>query len=221
MVADRAAPATRLRLVTEEQGSSVRPSRPEPARDDAELLAAVRDGDATAATSLHDRIRPAIERTVGRLLGHVDADADDMVQLALIGVVDGIDRFRGECSLDSWASMVAARVVYKHLRRRKLERRIFATEPRDEPRDPARLAPAARDLLHRVNEHLRGIDDSKAWTFVLHDVCGYDLREVAAITEVSVTAAQSRLVRGRRELHNRLAADPELARWLEEGEETP
>ena len=49
----------------------------------------------------------------------------------------------------------------------------------------------------------------------LHDVYGYDLREIAEITGASMTSTQTRLVRGRLEVHDRIAADPELANLLE------
>jgi DNA-directed RNA polymerase specialized sigma24 family protein len=47
---------------------------------------------------------------------------------------------------------------------------------------------------------------------------GYDLREVARITGASVTAAQSRLVRGRRALHESIGQDADLADTLVEME---
>ncbi|NRA34889.1 MAG: sigma-70 region 4 domain-containing protein, partial [Polyangiaceae bacterium] len=48
----------------------------------------------------------------------------------------------------------------------------------------------------------------------LHEALGHDLAEIAVITGVSVSAAQSRLVRGRRELHKRVKNDVYLSARL-------
>ncbi|MGD0678164.1 MAG: RNA polymerase sigma factor [Polyangiaceae bacterium] len=196
-----------------------------PALDDSELLLALRRGDETAATALHDRVRPQVDRTIRRLLGPHDFEHEDVAQLAMIQLVSTIDRYRGDCSLDSWTSTITAHVVYKHIRRRKTERRIFGALDADllaETRSSSRTGREAlvRNLMGRVHSHMIQIEESKAWAFVLHDVCGYDLREIAKITGVSIAAAQTRLVRGRREMHERIASDPELANLLEsvEGE---
>jgi RNA polymerase sigma factor (sigma-70 family) len=188
--------------------------------DDGELLAALRARRPGSGAALHDRARPMVDATIRRLLGHGDMDHEDIAQLAMIELVSTIGRYRGDCSLDSWTSTLTARVVYKHLRRRKTERRIFGSL------DAELLAATRsghgtlreailRNVMRRVMAHLESIDGTKAWTFLLHDVCGYDLREIAEITGVSLTATQTRLVRGRREVHERIAADPELANLLE------
>ena len=198
------------------------PRAPMPSLDDSELLAALRRGDASAATSLHDRVRPLVDRTVRRLLGPGDPDREDVAQQAMIELVYTIDRYRGDCSLDSWTCTLTAHVIYKHIRRRKTERRLFGAFEPDAPmwRSSSRTGREVmvRNLMERVLAHLDSIDESKAWTFVLHDVCGHDLREIAQITGVSVAAAQARLVRGRREVHERIASDPELANLLERTE---
>lgn len=206
------------------------PSRPalptQPALDDAELLAALRAGDRGAATALHDRARPQVDRTIRRLLGAGDVDHDDVAQQAMIELVSTIGRYRGECSLDSWTSTITAHAVYKHIRRRRTERRIFGALDADLLADTRSSSKTSREtisrnLMSRVRVHLDAIDESKAWAFVLHDVCGYDLREIARITGVTVAAAQTRLVRGRREVHERIANDPELADLLDTiGEES-
>lgn len=208
----------RLWVVPSHEGTQ-QPRLPAPTLDDSELLASVRRGDADAATALHDRLRPVVERAIRRLLGPGDRDHEDLAQQAMIEVVYTVDRFRGDCPLDAWASTVAAHVVYNHIRRRTTERRIFESMRFAEDELPASSRSlsretAARSVLRRVVQHLDGIDEAKAWAYVLHDVCGYDLREVASITGATVAAAQSRLVRGRRELTERLASDPELASML-------
>jgi len=189
----------------------------QPVLDDAEILAAVMRGDPTAAAALHDRVRPQIDRTIVRLLGRGDVDHEDMAQLSMIELVRSIARFRGDCSLDTWTSKIAAHTVFKELRRRRSERRMFDLGCEIEHRSPQDMDRDAtlRSALGRVRKHLDAIESNKAWTVLLHDVCGYDLREIAEITEASVAAAQTRLVRGRRELHERIAADPELADLLQ------
>ena len=196
----------------------VPPRQPQkPVLDDAEILSAVMRGDISAASALHDRARPQIDRTIRKLLGRSDPDHEDLAQLSMIELVRSLVRFRGDCSLDTWTSKIAAHTVWKELRRRRSERRLFdvaneadARSPEDIDRDST-----LRSMLGRVRRHLHDIEATKAWTVMLHDVCGYDLREIAEITDASVAAAQTRLVRGRRELHERISADPELADLLQ------
>jgi RNA polymerase sigma-70 factor (ECF subfamily) len=202
----------RLRIVKGGQA----PNGPVETLDDARLVAAVRSGNAGMAGAFYDRTRPIVEKTVHRLLGASDSDFDDMVQIAMIELLHSLERFRGECSLDTWTSTISANVVYKHIRRRGLERTIFAREvaPEDLPHSTVQR-PVLRGMVDRVFQHLRQMAHERAWTFLLHDVHGYSLDEVASITSATVAAAQSRLVRGRRELHERIAGDAELAGGLD------
>lgn len=169
---------------------------------------------------MHDRTRRIVDTTIRRLLGHGDVDCDDIAQIAMIELVTTIGRYRGDCSLDWWTSTLTARVIYKHLRRRKTERRIFASLDADLLATARSDSGTSRDailrsVMRRILAHLESIDGTKAWTFLLHDVCGYDLNEIAEIMGASVTATQTRLVRGRREVHACIEVDPELANLLE------
>ena len=195
------------------------PRLPAPTLDDSQLLASLRAGEPDAATAAHDRLRPVVERTIRKLLGPGDRDHEDLAQHAMIEVVYTVDKFRGDCPLDAWASTVAAHVVYNHIRKVSAERRIFENLRADDDDGMPSAQSLSRDMsarsvLRRVIVHLDGIEPAKAWAYVLHDVCGFDLGEVAEITESTVAAAQSRLVRGRRELHERMGSDPELAPML-------
>ena len=206
---------TKLRLVNGEKAGYVEPL------DDARLVAAVRSGNSAMAGPFYDRTRGMVARTVQRLLGASDSDFDDLVQVALIELLRSLDLYRGECSLDTWTATISANVVYKHIRRRGLERHIFARElaPEDVPQT-AHQRPVLRGMVERVMHHLAQMAHERAWTFLLHDVHGYSLEEVAGITGATVAAAQSRLVRGRREVHERIASDTDLAGGLDAREDS-
>jgi RNA polymerase sigma-70 factor, ECF subfamily len=191
--------------------------RPGPAVDDSALIAGLKARDSSLSTAVYQRLRPIVDRTLSRLLGARDADYEDVAQRALFELVDTIGRFRGECPLDAWISIVTARCAFRAIRRRRIERRLFVATAPEESDSVTRShagAVAARQAIERVRLELEQMDQNRAWTFLLHDVYGYDLREVSQITGASLSAAQSRLVRGRRELHERVRQDEALARFL-------
>jgi RNA polymerase sigma factor (sigma-70 family) len=190
--------------------------------DDHALVAAARSGDPSVAGLFCERLWPQVERAIRRLVGAHDVDRDDLAQLAMMELVNTIEHYRADCSLDSWAQTITAHVVYKHLRRRRLEHRLFCNLLADDDLtgSPVReeRRSASREALARVAQHLDGMDERRAWAYVLHDLLGYDLREVSQITGASAAATQSRLVRGRREVHERIENDPELAQALTDPE---
>ena len=66
----------------------------------------------------------------------------------------------------------------------------------------------ARVELDHVRRGLAQMKPSRAEVLVLHDVHGYRLSEIASMLDLSVSAVQSRLVRGRKELYERLGKEP-------------
>ena len=210
--------ARKLKLVPAPE-SGVAATKPAPTLDDTELLKALKSGDVGAATALHDRVRPQVDRTIRRLLGR-DVDHDDLAQLAMIQLAESMHNYRGECSLVTWISRVTAYTVMKELPKRRTRRAVFSdvegvADLAESSVDLERQT-VSRDALRRVRIHIDAMEPTKAWAVVLHDVCGHDLEEIAALTGVSTSAAQTRLSRGRRDLHRRIAEDPMLAELLRE-----
>jgi RNA polymerase sigma-70 factor (ECF subfamily) len=195
----------RLRVVT--------PLSPPPTSgDDAAIVAGVRSGDEQAADALFDRLHPIVQRTLQRILRASSGEVEDLVQATferiIVTIVEG--RFAGACSLTTWASAIAAHVGIDALRTRVRERRLFQSFMGSDPEagslassQPLERSLEARDEVARLQATLARMRPDQARTLLLHDGLGYDLAEVALLTGVTVAAAQSRLVRGRKELLRR------------------
>lgn len=173
-------------------------------------------GKAAIDVEFDNLTRPIVKKTVRRLLGAGDCDFEDIVQIAMMELIRSLKHFRGECTVETWTATVSANVVYKQLRHRSVEQRIFSHEiaPEDVPIS-SRQKPEQREMVERVMDHLRLIRPERAWAYLLHDVHGYSLDEIARLSNATVAAVQSRLFRGRRELHERIAKDPDLAGGLD------
>ena len=187
--------------------SSLSPA-PENTLADSEIVAAIRRGDSSVARSLYDRLQPAIEYALGRVLRHRSSDFDDLVQVTFERVIRAIaaDRFSGQSSLSTWAAAIAGHVAIDYLRRAQIERRLFSDALPAEQRMAAsgiywtERSLEARSEILRLHGVLSKLKPKLTETVVLHDVLGYSIEEVAALTGTSQAATRSRLFRGRKEL---------------------
>jgi RNA polymerase sigma-70 factor (ECF subfamily) len=180
---------------------------------DAELIEAVIDGDPRIAGQIHDHLIRVIDHTLYRVFGRREHDHDDLIQTCFEQVLRTLTKktFAGNCSLKTWAGRITTNVALNALRSRQRERRVIQTtdDPPESGPVPGRGASAeARLELDNVRRELSRMKPSRAEVLVLHDVHGYRLSEIAALMELSVSAVQSRLVRGRKELHEKLNREP-------------
>jgi RNA polymerase sigma-70 factor, ECF subfamily len=185
---------------------------------DVDLAAAVRRGDATVAAVFYGRVSPRIWAVLRRLLRGNEQDHEDLAQQTLIALVNGLDRYRGQAPLETWAGAVAGHIALDWLRHHRRERALFECLTESSLERPSADRPDRTALTNEVVEQLKavvgGVTEDRLNAWVLHDVHGFSLAEIAQMTQASLSAVQSRLVRGRGDVHARLAHQPALVQAL-------
>jgi RNA polymerase sigma-70 factor (ECF subfamily) len=186
-----------------------------PEFSDEQIIASLREGEEWAAEVLFDRVSYVVERTLRRILQSADADYEDLLQVTLERVIESLvqQRFSGACSLATWASAIAGHVGVDALRSRIRERALFRRS--EDVAIPVQSFPQhamlekqleARSEIEHLHDILGSMKPEQANAVVMHDALGHEIAEIAALAGVSVAAAQSRLVRGRKELLRRARA---------------
>ena len=175
--------------------------------DQAELVAAAKDGDRDAFEALvrvtyHDAYTLAY-----RLTGN-EEDARDVVQDAFLRAYRGLGRFRGDAQFTTWLYRIVANCASTSLTKRSRHRHADIDEETgvadDRPEaDPVAMAEAG-SLRDRVSTALEGLPPKLRAVVVLRDV--YDLPHEAIAEELGITeaAAKVRLHRARKKLRDQL-----------------
>lgn len=159
------------------------------------------------------RVKRTVERVLRHVVGPNDPEYEDLVQSCLENVLLAIraDRFRGDCPLERWVATIARNIAIDSLRARSRDRRVFSREEEEDflvdqstaIERPDHLTEIRQDLLD-IESVLSDLGSAKARVVYLHDVLGYEIAEVSTLIGTSHAAAQKRLVRGRREIMERL-----------------
>jgi RNA polymerase sigma-70 factor (ECF subfamily) len=188
------------------------------------LTQAATVGDLAAIHRLVESITPRVTRVVRAVLGASHADADDAVQQALIGFVDSLGDFRGECEPVHFASRIAVRSAVAVARRasRTRARRADGIDldalasdggggdgapDAETSAEQSRLRGVLRDLLTRIPAE-------QAEAMALRFVLGSSLDEIARISDVSANTVRSRIRLAKKALRAAIEADPVLAEEL-------
>jgi RNA polymerase sigma-70 factor (ECF subfamily) len=177
---------------------------------DADLVQALRRGDADAAEHLVERFGDRVYRLTMRITGQAE-DAEEAAQDALWTAARKIDMFKGESAFGSWLYRIAANAAYQKLRSRRAKSREIALddvlpsldgdgqhfEPMadwSERVDERALTNELREVLERAIEELPA--DYRT-ALVMHDVEGLSNPDIAATLEISLPAVKSRVHRAR------------------------
>jgi len=172
------------------------------------------DGDRAAQREVFATQRLAVHRALYRILGS-NRDVEDLLQDTFLEVFRGLARFRGDSSLARWCSIIATRVAWAYLERRKP-----ATQSLELVDEPATDSPdASRELLaraaaRRLYAALDRLEPAMRIAFALAVIDGRPLAEVATLTGASQVATKTRVWRARRELFRRAQKDELLASYL-------
>jgi RNA polymerase sigma-70 factor, ECF subfamily len=190
------------------------------------LIEGCRRGERAALSAVFRVEVPYLERVLSRLVSS-SADLEDLVQLSVEHAIKAFPAFRGEASVRTWLTRIAVRTAMHHLKHPSRKRRVAFEVIEGGQNDLAPSRPQheaeARARLRLLCEHLDTLDPKHHMAFVLFQVEGRAMEEVAALMDSNVSTTKSRVMYARRKLFARLAKDPRTRGWLEEygvGEET-
>ena len=204
-------------------------SRALTASDEADLVARLRAGDEQAFEALVDR-HYATMLAVARGYVRTRAIAEEVVQEAWVGVLNGIDRFEGRSSLRTWIMRIVANIAISRGEReaRSIPFSSFASEEDEPAVDPDRFrddsdgfpghwraypgnwaSPPDDALINRetLDVVMRAIEELPAAQRVvitMRDVAGCSPEEVCGTLDVSDGNQRVLLHRARSHVRNAL-----------------
>jgi RNA polymerase sigma-70 factor (ECF subfamily) len=182
----------------------------------AQVAREAREGDVEAQRRLLVAVAPALLPPLRMILGARHPDLEDVLQEALIGLLHGLEAFRGESSVLHFARRVATKRAIDARRRErttatKLERARDLDVP--EPLTPREEMVAARRRGH-LRELLGELPSAQAEALAMRVVLGRSIEEIAQETDAPVNTVRSRLRLAKEALRLRIETDPSLGELL-------
>jgi RNA polymerase sigma-70 factor (ECF subfamily) len=180
-------------------------------QSEAEFIQRAREGDRTAFEYLYRLHSRRVYAVCLRMVAD-PTEAEDLTQEAFLLLFRKIHTFRGESAFSTWLHRLVVNLVLMHLRKKSPPIvSIEATPDPDDDTSSPNIDMGAPDLslegsIDRINlERCIGqLPAGYRTMFVLHDVQGYEHREIAEMLGRSVGDSKSQLHKARTRLRELL-----------------
>jgi len=179
------------------------PSKDTSGNRDADLVARCRAGDVEAFETIYNQHAARLYSLACRMAGSPD-DGEDLLQEIFLQAHRKLASFKGDSSLGTWLYRLALNhcLDFVRSRRAKMGRLTDAldTDGANEPSAP-RETPVARLDLERA---LARLPEGCREAFVLHDIEGFDHKEVASMLGIAEGTSKSQVFKARSRLRGLL-----------------
>ena len=160
--------------------------------------------------------------SVCRRMLNSEEDACDAAQEAVLSIVRNLPKFSQQSAFSTWAYRIAVNACLDEIAKRKRRPLLTlggrrgekagaeATDPISSAADPSDTAESAAARVD-VQAALATLRDEFRVAVVLRDQGELSYEEIAELLDVPIGTVRSRIARGRAELAERLATEPQQA----------
>jgi RNA polymerase sigma-70 factor (ECF subfamily) len=181
-------------------------------RSEAELIAAVLNGDSESFEPLVQKYSPRVFATARRYARR-DSEVEDIVQEVWLKAFDKLKSFRGEAPFEHWLMRMTVRTCYDFLRAHQRNREsAFSeiSEPEEDwlerfVADPGSASEDSAAVKLLVNRVLEKLSPEARMVIQLLEIEDRTVKEIAEITGWSVPLVKVRAFRARGEMRKILA----------------
>lgn len=175
---------------------------------DSELITRARAGDQDAHAELYPRVLKMARRCVVRILRKCPEEIDGVAHDTAVKVLMSLDKFRGDCAIETWTFQVARNNALMYLRRNDVKMLIAKTDQLEGSDDDSLgllatlgsddlgfASVVSRDYVSRLFRRLRPKDVELLRLCFIADM---SMKELALHYDISVSAIKTRLIHARR-----------------------
>jgi RNA polymerase sigma-70 factor, ECF subfamily len=179
-----------------------------------ELVRRAKKGDSTAQAKIVVAYEKMVYNLGLKLLGDAD-QAECVLQETFLKVLQALPKFEERSQLSTWIYRIATNQALMRLRSRKRQQVSINEENDDEGKDYSEFVRSLdanpldnllnQELKEKMDRAIEQLPENYKTVFVMKDIEGLALKEIAEVLDLSLPAVKSNLHRARVFLRNKLA----------------